>query len=116
VEDFADLWTLVPKKSYHHLGNSQLRSNNFGCAETTEPPWQKPLVVSGIVVGPFEEEEEGTGIASEVVNVEGEDLATPGCLRSVDTTKPPDRNDSPILVNQTKQQTLQKESLSTRTL
>jgi len=31
-------------------------------------------------VGPFEEEEEGTGIASDVVKVEGEDLATPGPL------------------------------------
>ena len=31
-------------------------------------------------MGPFEEEEEGTGIASDVVKVEGEDLATPGPL------------------------------------
>ena len=33
-------------------------------------------------MGPFEEEEEGTGVASDVVNlkVEGEDLATPGPL------------------------------------
>ena len=29
-------------------------------------------------MGPFEEEEEGTGIASDVVKVEGDDLATPG--------------------------------------
>jgi len=37
-------------------------------------------------VGPFEEEEEGTGIASDVVKVDGEDPATPGdYLRSVDT-------------------------------
>jgi len=32
-------------------------------------------------VGPVEEEEEETGIASDVVKVEGEDPATPGCLR-----------------------------------
>ena len=31
------------------------------------------MVVNGTVVGPFEEEEEGTGIASDVVKVEGED-------------------------------------------
>jgi len=31
-------------------------------------------------VGPFEEAEEGTGIASDVVNVEGEDPATPDPL------------------------------------
>ena len=32
-------------------------------------------------MGPFEEEEEGTGIASDVVRVEGEDLDTPGYRR-----------------------------------
>jgi hypothetical protein len=46
----------------------------------TEPPGQKPLVVNGVVVGPFEEEEEGTGVASDIVKVKGEDLATPGPL------------------------------------
>jgi len=57
----------------------------------------KPLVVNVVVVGPFEEEEEGTGIASDVVKVKGEDPATPGYyLRSVDTRKPRDCNDSPI--------------------
>ena len=40
----------------------------------------KPLVVNRVVVGPFEEEEEGTGVASDVVKVEGEDPATPGPL------------------------------------
>jgi len=48
--------------------------------KTTEPPRQKPLVVNGVVVGPFEEEEEGTGVTSDVVTVEGEDPATPGPL------------------------------------
>ena len=38
------------------------------------------MVINVTVVGPFEEEEEGTGIASDVVKVEveGEDPATPG--------------------------------------
>jgi len=41
------------------------------------------------LLGPFEEDEERTGIASDVVQVEGEDLTTPGYyLRSVDTRKP----------------------------
>jgi hypothetical protein len=31
-------------------------------------------------VGPFEEEEEGTGVASDVVKVKGEDPATSGPL------------------------------------
>jgi len=40
----------------------------------------KPLVVNVVVVGPFEEEEEGTGIVSDVVKVKGEDPVTPGLL------------------------------------
>ena len=44
-------------------------------------------------MSPFEEEAKGTGIASDVVKVEGEDPATPGeHLRSVDTRT----NNSPI--------------------
>jgi len=35
----------------------------------TDPPGQKVLVINGVVVGPFEEEEEGTGITSDVVKV-----------------------------------------------
>ena len=42
---------------------------NFEPAETTEPPGHKPLVVNVVVVGPFEEEEERTSIASDVVKV-----------------------------------------------
>ena len=54
------------------------------------------LVVNVVVVGPFEEDE-GTDITSDVVKVKGEDPATPGYyLRSDDTRKPRDRNDSPI--------------------
>ena len=34
-----------------------------------------------VVVGPFEEEEEGTNIASDVVKVASEDRDTPGYLR-----------------------------------
>jgi len=43
-------------------------------------PWYKPIVINVTVVGPFEEEEEGTGIASDVVKVKGEDPTTPGPL------------------------------------
>ena len=42
--------------------------------------WHKPMVVNVTVVGPFEEEEERTGVTSDVVKVQGEDLATPGPL------------------------------------
>ena len=71
MEDFKDLGTTVSKKSYHHLRLSPMRP---------EQPGHKPLVVNVMVVGPFEEEEAGTGIASDVVKVEGEDPATPGLL------------------------------------
>jgi len=54
---------------------------NFAPAHTTEPPGHKPLVVNVVVVGPFEEEEEGINIPSDVVKVEGEDPDTPGYLR-----------------------------------
>ena len=48
--------------------------------------------------GARQEEEEGSGITSDVIKVEGEDPATPGdYLRSVDTSAHRDRNDSPIL-------------------
>ena len=54
------------------------------------------MVVNVVVVGPFEEGEEGTGVASDIVKVEGEDPASPGDYpRSVDTRIPQDRNDSP---------------------
>ena len=40
------------------------------------------MVVNVTVVVLFEEEEEGTGVTSNVVKVEGEDPATPGtCLK-----------------------------------
>ena len=42
-----------------------------------EPPGHKPLVVNGVVVGPFEEEEERTGIASDVIKVEGTESGHP---------------------------------------
>jgi len=45
-----------------------------------ELPGHKPLVINEVVVGPFEQEEEGTGVASGVVKVEGEDPATTGPL------------------------------------
>jgi len=35
------------------------------------------------MLGPFEEEEEGISIASDVVKVKSEDPAAPGCLREV---------------------------------
>ena len=54
---------------------------NFELAQTTEPPGHKPLVVNVVVVGLFEVEEAGTGIASDVVEVECENPDTPGYPR-----------------------------------
>jgi len=62
-----------------------------------ELPGHKPLVVNVVVVGPFEGEKERTSVPSEVVKVEDDDQTSPGYyLRTVDTRKPRDRNDSPI--------------------
>ena len=36
---------------------------------TRQPPGHKPLVVNVVVVGLFEKEQEGTGVASDVVKV-----------------------------------------------
>jgi len=47
-----------------------------------EPPGYKPLVVNIVVVDPFEQEEEGTSIASDVVKMESENLDTPDYLTS----------------------------------
>ena len=58
---------------------------NFGPVHTTELPGYKPLVINVVDVGLFEEEEEGTGVASDVVKVQGEDPATPGPLKRNDT-------------------------------
>jgi len=67
------------------------RDNGAARAQAPAP------VVNVVAVGPFEEEEEGTIIASNVLQVKGEDPATPDYyLRSVDTRKPRDCNDSPI--------------------
>jgi len=42
-----------------------------------DPPGHTPLVVNVVVMGPFEEEEEGIGITSEVVKVKSaENLKT----------------------------------------
>ena len=46
------------------------------------------MVINVTVVGPFEEEEEGTGIVSDVVKVEGEDPTTPGQYRKELTPGP----------------------------
>ena len=53
---------------------------NFGPAQTKERPGHKALVVNEVVVGPFEEEEEGTSVTSDLVKVKGGDPATPGPL------------------------------------
>jgi len=44
-------------------------------------PRHKPLVVNVVGIGPFEEEEEGTSVASDVFEVEGEDPDTQGYPR-----------------------------------
>ena len=64
------------------------------------------MVITVTVVGPFEEEEEGTGTASDLVKVQGEDLATPGLLPKELTGIDPGTVTIPqYRVNKTKQHT-----------
>ena len=74
-------WDLVLQEILPQPSTLLWSRTNSGVAQTTEPPGHKPLVVNVIVVGPFEEEEEGIGVASDVVKVEGEGPDTPGYLR-----------------------------------
>jgi len=89
-----------PNKCFHYSGPSPMRPNELWTHPDTEPPGLAPGCQQRQLLGPVEEEEEGISIVSDVVKVQGEDPATPGCLRSVDhgTSKPRDHNDSPILV------------------
>jgi len=81
-EGFHDNWDLGSQKIL-----PSLRTSTYEVERTLDSPRRlsrqgtSPLVVSVVVVGPFEEEEEGTGVACNVVKVEGEDPDTPGYLR-----------------------------------
>ena len=57
-----------------------MRPNELWTCRRDGAAMAQPMVINVTVVGPFEEEEEGTGIASDVVKVKGEDPATPGLL------------------------------------
>ena len=79
VEDYTDLGTSCPRNLTITKDSDQGRTN-FGPAQTKERPGHKALVVNEVVVGPFEEEEEGTSVTSDLVKVKGGDPATPGPL------------------------------------
>jgi len=66
VEDFTTLEPLDLKKSYHQSGPPPMRPNEL-CPRSRQGT--KGLVVNVVVVGSFAEEEEGIGIASDVVQV-----------------------------------------------
>jgi len=83
VEDFANLGTPVPKKSYHHLGLSTMRPNELWtcpddrAARAQVPGYQRSICGS---VRRGRGGDRSPGVASDVVKVEGEDPATPGPL------------------------------------
>jgi len=66
---------------------SPMRLNEHWTCPDTEPLGLAPGCQRRELLGPFEEEEQGTSIASDVVKVKGEDPGTSGSLRSVDTRK-----------------------------
>jgi len=82
--DNRDLGSQEILPSLRTLTYETKQTFKVGPAHTTEPPGHKPLAVNVVVVGPFEEEEEGIGITFDVVKVEDEDpdyTDTPGYLR-----------------------------------
>ena len=84
---------VVLKLMYLYVGSGLRDHNFFGfCFVATQ-------LARLVHKEQLQEEEEETGIASDVVKVKSEDPATSGCLRSVDTRKPNVRNehDSTIL-------------------
>jgi len=81
VEDFMTFGPGIARNPTINQYSHVWARTDSGPAQTTEPPGHKPLVVNVVVVGPFEEEEEGIGVASDVVKAEGEDPDTPGYLR-----------------------------------
>ena len=78
------LRTPEPKKSYYHSGPSPIRPNeSWTCAEREPPgPGLCPWLSTALDVSPFEEEGEGIGIASDVVQVKVEETVTIGSLRA----------------------------------
>jgi len=60
-----------------------MRPNELWTCKDTEPPGLALGCQRCELLGLFEEEEEGICVSSDVVKVQGEDPATPGCLREV---------------------------------
>ena len=61
-----------------------LRTFTYGAERTLDQPRRRSRQGTSpwlVVVGPFEEEEEGTRITNDVLKVKGEDLDTSGYLR-----------------------------------
>ena len=74
--------TVYPQPARSISGHmSPMRPNEHWTCLDTEPPGLAPGCQRRYLLDPFEEEEEGSGIASDVINVKGKDPATPGSLR-----------------------------------
>ena len=58
-----------------------MRTNELWTCQTTQAPGHQTVVVNVVLLGPVREEEEGIGVASDVVKAEGEDPDTSGYLR-----------------------------------
>jgi len=70
---FFRLWDSSTKKHYHYSGPSPMRPNELW----TWPPGLAPGCQRRELLGSFEKEEEGIGIASDVFKMGGKNLITP---------------------------------------
>ena len=71
VEDSAVSGTPVSKKYFHYQGPSPMRPNGLWTCPDTEPPGLAPGCHRRKLLVPFKKEEEGIGIACDIVKVQG---------------------------------------------
>ena len=75
------LWDSVPEGPFSSLGTlTNEAERTLDLPRRRSRHGSSPWLSTEQLLGPFEEEEEGTGIGSDVVKVKGEDPATPDLL------------------------------------
>ena len=81
MEDFSTMGTLYLKKSYHDSVPSHMRPNELWTCPDNGAARAQAHRCQRNSWGPFEQEDEGINVTSDIVKVQGEDPDTPGYLR-----------------------------------